>query len=63
MKEVKELEFDKEVLRRIEMMYRFACVKPIIKQEVNLVRIINRKYFAPLLKPKIIILNGLFIKN
>lgn len=63
MKEIKELEFDKEVLRRIEMMYRFACVKPIIKQEVKLVRIINGKYFAPLLKPKIIILNEFFIKN
>ena len=32
MKEVKELEFDKEVLKRIEMIYRFACVKPIVKQ-------------------------------
>ena len=32
MKEVKELEFDKEVLKKIEMIYRFACVKPIIKQ-------------------------------
>ena len=32
MKEVKELEFDKEVLKRIEMICRFACVKPIIKQ-------------------------------
>jgi len=30
MKEVKELEFDKEVLKRIEMICRFACVKPII---------------------------------
>lgn len=29
---VKELEFDKEVLKRIEMICRFACVKPIIKQ-------------------------------
>ena len=28
---VKELEFDKEVLKRIEMICRFACVKPIIK--------------------------------
>ncbi len=27
---VKELEFDKEVLKRIEMICRFACVKPII---------------------------------
>ena len=32
MKEVKELEFDKEVLKRIEMICRFACVKPVIKQ-------------------------------
>ena len=29
---VKELEFDKEVLKRIEIICRFACVKPIIKQ-------------------------------
>ena len=28
---VKELEIDKEVLKRIEMICRFACVKPIIK--------------------------------
>ncbi len=63
MKEIKELEFDKEVLRRIEIMYRFACVKPSIKQEVKLVMIINGKYFAPLLKSKIIILNEFFIKN
>lgn len=32
MKEVKELEFDKKVLKRIEMICRFACVKPTIKQ-------------------------------
>ncbi len=32
MKKVKKLEFDKEVLKRIEMICRFACVKPIIKQ-------------------------------
>ncbi|MBP3920981.1 MAG: hypothetical protein J6D28_05385 [Bacilli bacterium] len=31
MKEVKELEVDKEVLKRIEMICRFACVKPTIK--------------------------------
>ena len=30
MKEVKELEFNKEVLKRIEMICRFVCVKPII---------------------------------
>ncbi len=29
---VKELEFDKDVLKRIEMICRFACVKPFIKQ-------------------------------
>ena len=29
---VKELEFDKEVLKRIEMICRFACVKPIIRK-------------------------------
>ena len=29
---VKELDFDKEVLKRIEMICRFACVKPVIKQ-------------------------------
>ena len=28
---VKELEVDKEVLKRIEMICRFACVKPIIQ--------------------------------
>lgn len=28
---VKELEVDNEVLKRIEMICRFACVKPIIK--------------------------------
>lgn len=28
---VKELEFDKEILKRIEMICRFACVKSIIK--------------------------------
>ncbi len=32
MKEVKKLDFDKEVLERIEMICRFACVNPIIKQ-------------------------------
>ena len=32
MKEVKELEFDKEVLKRLLMICRFACVKPTIKQ-------------------------------
>ena len=31
MKEVKELEVDNEVLKRIEMICRFACVKPTIK--------------------------------
>ena len=29
---VKELEFDKEVLKRIEMICRFACVKPTIRK-------------------------------
>lgn len=29
---VKELEFDKEVLKRIEMICRFVCVKPTIKK-------------------------------
>ena len=32
MKEVKKLEIDKEVLKRIEMICRFACVKPTIKK-------------------------------
>ncbi len=32
MKEVKELEFDKEVFKRIEMICRFACVKPIVRK-------------------------------
>lgn len=39
MKEAKELGFDKEVLKRIEMICRFACVKPIIRKG----RIINIK--------------------
>lgn len=39
MKDVKELEIDKEVLKRIEMICRFACVKPTIKN----VSIINVK--------------------
>lgn len=39
MNEVKELEIDKEVLKRIEMICRFACVKPTIKNG----RIINVK--------------------
>ncbi len=29
---VKELEFDKEVLKRLLMICRFACVKPIIRK-------------------------------
>lgn len=32
MKEVKELEFDKEFLKRLLMICRFAFVKPTIKQ-------------------------------
>lgn len=48
MKEVKELEFDKEVLKRIEMICRFACVKPIIKQG-NIINIkgTNLNYIEP----------------
>lgn len=37
MKEVKELEFDKEVLKRIEMIYRFACVNLLLQKEVSLI--------------------------
>ncbi len=33
---VKDLEVDKEILKRIEMICRFAYVKPIIKNEKNL---------------------------
>ncbi len=32
MKEVKKLVFDKEVLKRLEMIRRFVCAKLIIKQ-------------------------------
>ena len=48
MKEVKELEFDKEVFKRIEMICRFACVKPIIKQG-NIINIkgTNIAYVSP----------------
>ena len=31
MKEVKEIEIDMEVFKRIEMICRFACAKPTIK--------------------------------
>ncbi len=48
MKEVKKLEFDKEVLKRIEMIRRFACVKHIIKQGsiINIKRT-NIAYVSP----------------
>ena len=38
---VKELEFDKEALKRIEMICRFACVKPIITIKENNYLIFN----------------------
>ena len=48
MKEVKELEFDKEVLKRIEMICRFACVKPIIKQgSIINIKGTNLNYIEP----------------
>lgn len=48
MKEVKELEFDKEVLKRIEMICRFACVKPIITKGsiINIKGIVIHPYPA-----------------
>ena len=48
MKEVKELEFDKEVLKKIEMICRFACIKPIIKQgSVINIKGTNIAYVSP----------------
>ena len=48
MKEVKELEFDKEVLKRIEMICRFACVKPTIKNgSIINVKESNIAYVSP----------------
>ena len=45
---VKELEFDKDVLKRIEMICRFACVKPIIKQgSIINIRGTNIAYVSP----------------
>ena len=45
---VKELEFDKEVLKRIEMICRFACVKPIITKGsiINIKGIVIHPYPA-----------------
>lgn len=48
MNEVKELEFDKEVLKRIEMICRFACVKPTIKNgSIINVKESNIAYVSP----------------
>ena len=48
MKEVKELEIDKEVLKRIEMICRFACVKPTIKNgSIINVKGSNIAYISP----------------
>ena len=52
---VKELEFDKEVVKRIEMICRFACVKPIIKQgSIINIKGTNIAY----VKPHILSVNG-----
>ncbi len=71
MKEVKELEFDKEVLKRIEMIYRFACVKPIVKQgSIINIKGTNIAYVSPhiitIKKNNYLIFNGsdtLFVNN
>lgn len=48
MNEVKELEIDKEVLKRIEMICRFACVKPTIKNgSIINVKGSNIAYISP----------------
>ena len=48
MKEVKELEFDKEVLKRLQMICRFACVKPIItKGSIINIKGTNIAYVSP----------------
>ena len=45
---VKELEFDKEFLKRLLMICRFACVKPIIRKG-NIINIkgTNIAYVSP----------------
>ena len=48
MKEVKELEFDKEVLKRIEMICRFACVKyEFIPGNIKSIKNTNIAYVKP----------------
>lgn len=48
MKEVKELEFDKEVSKRLQMICRFACVKPIItKGSIINIKGTNIAYVSP----------------
>ena len=45
---VKELEFDKEVLKRIEMICRFACVKPTIRKgSIINIKGTNIAYLSP----------------
>ena len=71
MKEVKELEFDKEVLKRIDMICRFACVKPIIKQgSIINIKGTNIAYVSPhiiiIKENNYLIFNGsdtLFVNN
>ena len=63
MKKVKELEIDKEVLKRIEMICRFACVKPTIKNgSIINVKGSNIAYVSPhiitIKKKNYLIFNG-----
>ena len=71
MKEVNELEIDKEVLKRIEMICRFACVKPTIKNgSIINVKGSNIAYVSPHIitinKNNYLIFNGsdiVFVNN
>lgn len=71
MDDVKELEFDKEVLKRIEMICRFAYVKPIItKGSIINIKGTNIAYVSPhiitIKKNNYLIFNGsdtLFIND
>lgn len=52
---VKELDFDKEVLKRLQMICKFACVKPVIKQgSIINIKGTNIAYVSP----HIIIIKG-----
>lgn len=45
---VKELEFDNEVLKKLQMICRFACVKPIItKGSIINIKGTNIAYVSP----------------